>query len=410
MTLQHPDSWPLKLTLLLTSTLTIMAGATIAPSLPAMQAHFATVENVELWVRLLLTTPALLIALGAPLAGQFVDTLGRKPLLMGSALLYGVAGSSGFVLNSIFQMLAGRALLGLAVAGIMVSTMTLIADYYQGDRRSSFMGLQAAFMSLGGVIFLSVGGLIADINWRLPFLIYLFSWLLLPAILGVLYEPDSAQPSDPSTQNLSPSAKAPDIAQPEVKTPLKLLGLIYGSALILQIVFYMIPVQLPFYLEQLSAASASQSGLAIALVTLFAAIASMNYGKLKQKFSYVQILSISFILIGLGYGGIGLASNYPLILVVLIPAGIGLGWVTPNLNLWTTVAVPTALRGRALGGLTTCLFLGQFLSPIVTQPLNQAVNLASTYGLAGVLLVVLGALFWLYPKIARVAGNRLTGT
>ena len=70
-------------------------------------------------------------------------------------------------------------MLGLAVAGVMVSATTLIADYFKGDARANFMGLQAAFMGFGGVIFLSVGGFIADVNWRLPFLIYLFSWLLL---------------------------------------------------------------------------------------------------------------------------------------------------------------------------------------------------------------------------------------
>lgn len=386
----NPDSWFVKITLLLTSTLTIMAGATIAPSLPAMQAYFADVENAELWVRLLLTMPALFIALGAPLAGQLVDTLGRKPLLMASVLLYGLAGSSGFVLDSLFQMLAGRAFLGLAVAGIMVSATTLIADYYQGDRRSGFMGLQAAFMSLGGVVFLSVGGFIADLNWRFPFLIYLFSWVLLPGILGFLSEPD------PQIQDSPTPTTSANINKTKAKLPFNLLGVIYGSALILQIVFYMIPVQLPFYLEQLSGASASQSGIAIALVTLFAAIASLNYSKIKQKFSYIQILSVSFVLMGLGYVGIGLVGSYSVILIVLIPAGLGLGLLTPNLNVWTTTTVPAALRGRALGGLTTCIFLGQFLSPIVTQPLNQTLNLSATYGLAGVLVAVLGILFWIY--------------
>gem|GEM_PF-4090580 len=41
-----------KSTLLLVSTLTVMAGATIAPSLPAMQEHFRDVNNAALWVRL----------------------------------------------------------------------------------------------------------------------------------------------------------------------------------------------------------------------------------------------------------------------------------------------------------------------------------------------------------------------
>ena len=48
------NSFPIKATLLLTSTLTVMSGATIAPSLPAMQEYFANVENSALLVRLVL--------------------------------------------------------------------------------------------------------------------------------------------------------------------------------------------------------------------------------------------------------------------------------------------------------------------------------------------------------------------
>ena len=39
MNQSEPNSLAIKITLLLTSTLTVMSGATIAPSLPAMQEH-----------------------------------------------------------------------------------------------------------------------------------------------------------------------------------------------------------------------------------------------------------------------------------------------------------------------------------------------------------------------------------
>lgn len=48
------NTFPIKATLLLTSTLTAMSGATIAPSLPAMQEYFVDVENSALLVRLVL--------------------------------------------------------------------------------------------------------------------------------------------------------------------------------------------------------------------------------------------------------------------------------------------------------------------------------------------------------------------
>ena len=153
-----------KSTLLLVSTLTVMAGATIAPSLPAMQEHFRDVNNAALWVRLVLTLPALFIVAGSLIAGVVVDRFGRKPLLLAAAALYGMAGTSGYVLDSLFHILIGRAFLGLAVAGIMVTATTLIADYYSGPARAAFLGLQAAFMGLGGVVFLSLGGFLADQN------------------------------------------------------------------------------------------------------------------------------------------------------------------------------------------------------------------------------------------------------
>lgn len=381
------DSWLIKGTLLLVSTLTVMAGATIAPSLPTMQQYFSEVPNVAFWVRLVLTMPALFIVIGSPIAGQLTDRVGRKSLLVGAALLYGLAGASGFWLNALFAILVGRALLGLAVAGVMVSATTLIADYYQGDDRANFMGLQAAFMGLGGVAFLSVGGFIADLSWRLPFLIYLFAWVLLPALLLILFEP------------ARPAFEAQTAASVEVaRLPLKLLIFVYGAALVAQVAFYLIPVQLPFYLQQISQANATQSGLAIALSTFMSAIASKSYGGLKRRFSYINILAIAFLLMGVGYIGIGLANSYGLVLLVLVPTGLGLGLLLPNLNVWTAAEVPNELRGRALGGLTTFFFLGQFLSPVVSQPVSTAVGLAPTYGFAGALLATGGALLWVYKK------------
>jgi len=390
----NPQSISTKATLLLASTLTVMSGATIAPSLPAMQEHFAEIGNVALWVRLVLTLPALFIVIGSPVAGLIVDRFGRKPMLVICAAIYGLAGSSGFVLNSLPAILCGRALLGLAVAGIMVSATTTIADYYAGAARATFMGLQAAFMGLGGVLFLTSGGYLADLNWRLPFLIYLFAWLLLPMMVLFLYE--SRQPqSHPSVQ-----ADRTNDAGSLAPTPLGLLILVYGTACLTQIIFYMIPVQLPFYLKSLSNAGASESGLAIAFATLLSAFAALAYGKIKQRLGFISILTLSFGLMGIGYGIIGFAGSYGLILVGLGIAGLGLGLLMPNLTVWISAEVPDAIRGRALGGLTTFMFLGQFLSPIFSQPISQQVGLGITYsGAGGLLLLVALALLAMRKQV-----------
>ena len=379
-------------TLLVTSTLTVMSGATIAPSLPAIQAYFADVPSADYWVRLVLTMPALFIVIGAPIAGILTDSWGRKGLLIVSVVLYGLAGASGYVLDTLWALLAGRAFLGLAVAGVMTTVTTLFTDYYKGDERAKLLGLQATFMSLGGVVFLSLGGVLADLSWRFPFLIYLFAFALLPFMMFALYEPER-QTTEGDNAPLS-------------HLPWRLLSIIYGVALIMQVVFYTVPVQLPFYLERLLSASATQSGLAIAAVTVFSAVASTFYGRFKKRFGFVVILVVSLAVMGAGYVVIGAGSSYLVIMTGLALGGVGLGLMMPNLNTWLSERVPDHLKGRALGGLTLFFFLGQFLSPIATQPLANEVGLALMYAVAGSLLVVLAVLFILLRQpVMRVAKN-----
>jgi MFS family permease len=385
----NPNSILTKIALLASSSLTVMSGATIAPSLPAMQDHFASVANAQLWVRLVLTIPALFIVIGSPIAGVIVDRLGRKPLLVVSAVLYGLAGCSGFFLNSLFAILAGRALLGLAVAGVMVSATTLIADYYIGQARANFMGLQAGFMGLGGVIFLSAGGALAEANWRYPFLIYLFSWILLPLILVSIFEPNRTIPEMLSGEN-QPRANPP--------TPRNLLILVYGITTLVQTIFYLIPVQLPFYLRNLNNATPAQSGQAIALCTLLSAFGSIMYGKVKARLDFVSILPFIFTFLGMGYTLIGFGKNLGVIMLGLAVAGVGLGLLMPNMTVWVSSTVPDAVRGRALGGLSTSLFLGQFLSPIIAQPVSVRVGLDMTYALSGGLLLVLAVVVALMKR------------
>ena len=83
------------ITILSGSTMTVLAGALLAPSLPDMALAFQDVPNAEFLVMLTLTMPALFIALGSPFAGILLDKLGRKPVLIVSLILYGISGTSG---------------------------------------------------------------------------------------------------------------------------------------------------------------------------------------------------------------------------------------------------------------------------------------------------------------------------
>jgi MFS family permease len=422
------------ITLLLVSTMTVMAGATISPALPQIEDFFQETPNATFWVKLMLTMPALFTAIAAPFVGVIIDRFGRKPLLVAATILYGAAGGSGLVLNSLNGLLIGRAFLGLSVGAIMTAATALIADYYIGPKREQVMGLQAAFMGYGGVVFLVLGGVLADLGWRFPFAIYLVAFVLCGLVLLFITEPQSVlgarggglqsgdslvgQPQaspmsdgsmrdgealqgDRTLQSLPNAELAPPTALPSAA--LALIATIYLLMFASMVAFYLVPVQLPFYLKSLAPVTNAHVGVAIASLTLASALVSMNYRRIKAHFTFGGILVLVYLCMGIGYGIIAsarpsdaIAQPYATVLVGLIIAGAGLGLLMPNMNVWLSAMVPPMARGRWLSGLTTALFLGQFFSPIVSQPAIARVGLGATYGWFGLGMGLLAAVILLF--------------
>ena len=77
------------------SAMTIMANATISPSLPALREHYAEVPGIETLAGLLLTLPSLAIMLSAGLMGWLADVMDRQRLLLACGVLYALGGPRG---------------------------------------------------------------------------------------------------------------------------------------------------------------------------------------------------------------------------------------------------------------------------------------------------------------------------
>ena len=366
---------PRKWTLLLASTLTVMSGATISAALPLIGRTFADTPRATFLTPLVLTVPALFIALCSPLAGWLVDRFGRLRLLQLGLLLYAVGGVSGGLVASLYLLLASRAVLGVAVALVMTTAATLIADYYSGEERSDLLGKQAAAMSLGGILFITGGGLLAELSWRAPFYVYLLSLTLLPLVWRTLEEP-STTGGGAAGGNSTVTSNAPG----ENYWPTALL--LFTTLFLAMVVFYLTPVFLPFLLEQFGVSSAL-TGLAVAGTTLSGAIASLNFARFRARLGPWRLLTLAFGLLGLGYVLVPLASSYLLVVVTVLISGFGLGFIMPDVNQELMRIAPPGRRGRLLGILSTCLFLGQFASPLLANPLIAAVGLADTFAYAG---------------------------
>ncbi|UMP05353.1 MFS transporter [Amycolatopsis sp. EV170708-02-1] len=357
-------------TVLAAAPLTIMAAAIIAPSLPAMREDFADTPGSGLLVRLALTVTSLAIAISAPLAGIVADRVGRRPLLLAGLGLYAVSGTAGFFVDDLYLLLITRAGLGLAVGGIMTAISTLITDWFTGERRASFLGLQQAFASLGGVVFLPLAGLLATVSWQAPFWIYSVSAVVAVFAIVSLREPVRD----------SPSAREDGRS----RLPARIVG-VYVLALVVTLVFYMAPTQLPFLLEGFGSGPAV-IGVVVAGSTLTGVAGALAFPRLRGRRGPTAITTVSVALMGVGWLVIGTAGTVAQVVAGLLAGGLGVGLVVPNLNLLLAEFAHPAQRGRVLSGLVTGIFLGQFLSPLVVQPLVQGIGIAGSFIWTGIAL------------------------
>lgn len=380
-----------KITLLLASTLTVMSGAAIAPALPTIAEYFADVPRVDLLTKLLLTLPALFIALCSPIVGYLLDRFGKMIIFQASMVLYMLAGSAGFVLSNLPLLLVSRALLGISVAGVMTTAVTLAGDYYEGLERNKFLGTQAAVMAFGGTVFVTFSGLLADFGWRYPFLIYALALPVLILVRLYLFEPEKTAESD------GPGTDYADALGHKLPT----LGLIYATTFLGMAAFYVIPVQSPFLLKAIGAVRPSMQSIGLVLATILAAIMSQNYARILRYLGYRGVFALSFGLMAVGFVITALAQQYYQAVLGMFLAGGGAGLLMPNSNTWLMELAPPKMRGRIMGAMTMAVFLGQFFSPIFFQPVIRVQGLQKAHFSAGLFLLVV-AMFYLANKVYRL--------
>ena len=353
----------IQIALLLVATLGVMSGITIVSSLPLISHTFTDVPHIEFLSKLMLTIPSIIIALFSPFAGHIVDKFGRlKPLYVG-IFLFILGGSSGFYLHDFYTILVGRAILGLGVSLIMTSSTALIGDYFSEELRHKFMAKQGLTVAMGGILFITAGGLLAQMHWSYPFAIYLIPILFVPFLLKSLYEPEKHKHAE------------------DLEVEAKLLP-VYLTAFFVMVLFYMLPTQFPYLIVNELGGKPQTIGFVIATAMTFNALTAMQYAKIKARFSYQQIFALTFALFGTGLLLISQAHSIAFLFFATAPIGMGFGLLLVNTNSWFLSLVPAHKRGKAAGVLTSSFFLGQFSSPILFEPI------VSAYGIQGLFLGV----------------------
>lgn len=168
-------------------------GTVLSLAVPALSADLGATATQVLWIGDIYSfaLAGLLITMG-----NVADRIGRKRLLLIGSALFGVASLLAAFAPSADLLIVARALLGIAGATLMPSTLSIVRNIFLDDRqRTKAIAVWTAGAVAGGAVGPLVGGaLLEHFWWGSVFLINVPVMVVL-VVFGVFLLPESKNPA-----------------------------------------------------------------------------------------------------------------------------------------------------------------------------------------------------------------------
>jgi MFS family permease len=365
-----------------------MAQMTIVPSLPQLATRFADAGDGAFIAQQIMTITGPALAIGAPLLGWLAGYLGKRNVLLASALVFALAGIAGAFAPDFWTLLATRVLLGISCGGVGATSMGLLADHYDGPVRDRLIGWVTA---IGGgaslVSLVAAGALIEFGGWRAPFSLYLIGVIIFLVALPAL-----------AREKPSSAASRAAASAGSVRAAFGYFILIF----VVSIFMNMVAVQGIFLLQSEGITSPTVQSIVLDMSTVGAIVGGYAFGFVRPRLGFSTILALVWALLGVGTLGFALVGTTAGLAIFALVAGLGAGFMSPLTGSAILAVVPPTANARAMGMALAALFLGLMANPYVVKPLRAAFGFQGAFiwigggALAGAALTLL----W------RMRGNR----
>ena len=334
--------------------LTSLPGLAVSPISEKLLAVFPMATDLE--IQMLTTLPSLLIIPFILFAGFISEKVGYIRLLNIGLWLYLISGALYFFCTSMTQLVIVSALLGIGAGIIIPFSTSLVSKFFSGKQRTKQYGYVSALTNITLVVATAVTGYLADIQWRLPFVVYLLplvSIILVPAIKGC--EKCVSDKKDATETEIGATG------QVDYRNLVKYM-LYY---LLITYLVMVVSINLPFLLGKYG----YDSGVS-GMVTSIFFIAMMSPGLFINRIIAVlrgNILVVSLLLIALGLAGVFFSSSVYMIALGCIVTGFGYGVAQPYIYDVTASLAPPQKSTYALALLMTMNYVAILISPFLVD-------------------------------------------
>jgi MFS family permease len=327
-------------------------------------------------------------------SGYFADTMGRKKTLVIGAVM-GVVGMLTYALfGGFWAFLMAEVALGISQSFVSGSDSAMMYDSLLADNREGlYTKLEGRNIAIGnGAESLAaiLGGLLAEVSFRLPFMAQTgVALLALPAAL-TLIEPPALRQGHETIRHTFRIVKQSIFARHDLRYFLLFSSVIGACTLTMAWVYHP-------YLKAVLGVSLYQIGVIAAGLNMVAAIFSASAHSITKRISPKLILWLIGLLIPLSYLLIGWLNSI-WVLAVLVVFYLIRGVATPVLKDYVNMNTPSDIRA-------TVLSVRNFVIRLVFVALAPAIGFFTdlysyqwAFGIVGSLFLILALILLLTRK------------
>ena len=356
------------------------------------------ITAVEFWSGAILAASALSSAVFSPLWGGVADRVGRKKMVIRSAIAASVAMGLTGICTTPWEMMGLRIVSG-AFAGFSSSAMALVATQVPEERLGYSLGWLSTGQIAGSLVGPLLGGLLADHihNYRTVFLLSSGTTLLVASICVAFVHEERLHPFvERGTSTLFERLRS--IAEHRDFAPMFLV------VMIAQICSIGLSPILPLFVRDLIGDVPLQttiSGAAIAVTGIAGLLSAPFLGRRSDKIGYRRVLLIS--LTGAAAFTLPQAFVFNIWGFIALRFGVGvfLGGILPSANAIIGRIAKPETRGQVYGFTSTAQFLGRFIGPLLGSAIAAYFGIPAAFAFIG--LLMFANVIWVWTRVGPAA-------
>ncbi len=323
----------------------------------------------------------------SPVLGVLSDRHGRRPVILLSNFGLGVDYVIMALAPSLSWLLVGRIISGITAASFPTAS-AYIADVTPPEKRAARFGMLGAAFGLGFIVGPAVGGLLGQIDLRLPFWVSA-SLSLANAAYGFFVLPESL-PEERRTR--VGWAKANPLGSLELLRTTPGLLVLASATFLYFVAHESLPATFVLYTDYRYGWNERTVGLALATVGLTSALVSaMLVGPLVKRAGERATLIVGLVFGAAGFAIFGLATT-TVWFFTGIPVDALFGLTGPAMQALMTHKTGPSAQGQLQGALSSMRGITGMIGPLVfTQVFAKTIGRAAILPIPGATYLLSGA-------------------